>query len=223
MSDYRPVPLSALAVSVLVAVALAAPASAAAARFSCRASALQAVYAGSKLEPTVANAASTPCADAVTRTQRGSITAVHFGVGGGFTHVRRRRDEAPGAGALASLTRISITSSTDQVTIDAAQARASFACAAGSLEPAGVSQVTGVTVDGKPISVPGDGAQAGRVPVGTGGSYLLLNQSTTTATSLTRTAAMLHLVGVGDFTIAEAVVTAGVPPGGCALPGRLDL
>ena len=81
MSDYRPVPLSALAVSVLVAVALAAPASAAAARFSCRASALQAVYAGSKLEPTVANAASTPCAVGICNNGAPGTTPVAAGMG----------------------------------------------------------------------------------------------------------------------------------------------
>lgn len=199
-----------VAVTIVLMALTYVPGAQAAARFSCRASAVRAVFTSpsSTLEPTVSSR--TPCADVQATNGPQNSGPLHVGKGGAFTH-GQRRGEAPGAGTLASLTDFELNMSGDRVVIQSAQAQAWFACSNGKLEGNTSSQVSGVSVNGAPVSV-GDGTKPMRVAIDKRGSYLQLNPNSTTSTSEVGTAAFVHIADGGDFTDSEAVVSQGSSP-----------
>ncbi len=209
--------ITTLAIAAGVSSAATAPRSTASANavgpppFQCRASAVRASFASppSTYEPTVA--ASSGCTDAATTNPGPHTTGpLQIGIAGAFVHGRRPR-EAPGAASLSSLTSVTVTGSHDRVTVASAQSEASYGCSGTTLQADSSSQVTGLTIDGKAIPLASP-AQTGKISIGSDGSYIQLGALTPTGASLSRAAAIVHLVGTGDVVIAESVVTRSADP-----------
>ena len=210
----RVVPVLAAGISAMVALAGAPVAGAATSPFGCSAAAVQATIGSSPVSAAVTGG--NPCvggsAQSAGATAAGVLVA---GLSASFTHLQHP-GEAPGAGALAAATAVTVTGAGNTVVIDGAQAASSLACVAGTLRTTGSSEVSAVTVNGAAVAL-STPSEATRIALGKGGSYVLLNQATTTSTSVTREAAIVHLVGVGDVSVAHTALTAPAQP--CAKAG----
>jgi hypothetical protein len=220
----------------LVAVALCAltyttSAHAATSPFGCRAS-LARVGLGNAtiLEPIVANNPGTPCATDSHGVQSASVPSVSTllalaGPAAVYTFSSASEPTttgpvAPGATALASVNGVTIPTPNGSIEIvGPVQASASYACSGGKLTSSGSTTLSVITINGTKITLVPD--QGVTLPLG-GGSYVAVNESVKTATSVTERILDVHLQGLADVVVGEASVsqnsadpcagTLGTPP-----------
>lgn len=211
-----------IALAGIAGLVAASSADAAGSPFSCAANAVEASLPNqATYDPTAVNGA--PCVNQQrVSSQPQSSGPLHVGPTAAYGHTQRRR-QAAGAGAFASAAGAEVRSSKHDVVIEEAEAEASLGCVAGAPTPSSTSFVSGIRIDGKPVTL-ANPDQADRISFGGDGSYLLVNQTDLSGGTLTRTAAFLHLPGTGDFTFAQALVTQSARP--CAatrgFPGRVQ-
>jgi hypothetical protein len=223
--------VAALLVVGLCALAWADSASAAT-QLGCRASVGRATFtapfgSAPSFEPVVANAPSTPCANASSDLDQRTFGSPSFGGtvslsrAGAFTYTTASlpaiADQAPGAASLASTQTVTIKTSNEDIVIGNVQAQAGYACVAGVIAPSSSSSVGSVVVNGSPVTVPVSAPYKVDL-TSDGSSYLLLNQTVSAGASLTQQAVVVHIAGpagsAADFVVAEAKVSGD--SGSCA-------
>lgn len=195
--------------------------------FGCRASIGRAVPSATFLptvEPSVANSGSNPCVTDSSTLPSATIgsaaqgTSATIGSAGAFTYSTASPEPvagtAAGAASLASTYGVTITTSFGTVKIGPSQAQAAYGCVGGAVVPTNGSTVGSVTVNGSPVAIVNPAAPQ-TIPL-PGGATLKLNETLSTATSLTQRVADLTIPNVGQLVIAEAAVTRSATP--CAGP-----
>lgn len=203
------------AAGLLAAAAFVSPASAASNTFGCRASVarVSSLSGLPTLEPYVANPSETPCTTGSSGLATGTVNLSaldglgEVSVGPAEAYTESVNDGSDlGASALTSVSGVSIpTGTAGALTIvGPAQAAASYECENGSVQATASSTLSVVQLGGQTINLPAPGAPD-RIQLG-GGSYIALNENTTTGTWITEQLVHVHLSGIADVVIGEATV-----------------
>jgi Ca2+-binding RTX toxin-like protein len=222
---------AALMAVALCALTYSASANAATSPFGCRASLARVGLANSTiLEPIVANNPGTPCAADSDGVQTASVPSVaNFlalaGPAAVYTYSSSSQPAttgtvAPGATALASVNGVTIPTPNGSIVIAGpVQATASYECSGGKVTSSGSTTLSVITINGQKITLVPD--QGITIPLGNG-SYIAVNESLKTATSVTERIADVHIAGLADVVVGEATVsqnsddpcagTLGTPP-----------
>jgi hypothetical protein len=209
--------LGALVAVALCAFTYTASAHAATNPFGCRAS-LARVGLGNAtiLEPIVANGPGAPCASDSHGVQTASIPALSnylalAGPAAVYTFSSTSQPTttgavAPGATALASVDGVTIPTPNGGSIVIAGpvQASASYECSGGKVTSSGSTTLSVITVNGTKITLVPD--QGLTIPLGNG-SYVAVNESLKTATSVTERILDVHLQGLADVVVGEASVS----------------
>jgi Ca2+-binding RTX toxin-like protein len=185
--------------------------------FGCRASAARITLLSSlTVEPTIANPNTTPCATDTAGSATVSVpttgsSIVNAGPVGAFTYsvYSPSGSTAPGATAVAAVQGVTIpTGGTGFISVvGPVQASASYSCVNDQLQSSGSSTLDLIDVNGQNQTVqPG---QPETIQLG-GGSYIAINEQIQTATSLTERVLDVHLAGLADVVVGEAMVTQSV-------------
>jgi hypothetical protein len=199
--------------------ALATASSAAAATltvtpFGCRASVTRVslLNTTNPVEPYIANPRTTPCAtdnQSVGAAQVPSVnnSQIQAGPIGAFTFSSFSSSgaSAPGAVAVAATDGVTIPTSSGLIVIAGPiQAQASYGCVNNQTVATAASTLSVITVNGSRMTfTPG---QPQTIPLGSG-SYIDVNEKTSTSTSLTERVLHVHLAGLADIVVGEAEVT----------------
>lgn len=205
---------------VSAAMALAAPSLAPAAdgTFSnCRASAASAsILNGPAIEPTVANAAETPCvADRKSSGSPSTTGTLTLGTASAETTTDAARGTAD-----ARVTDLSINLSPGllplNVDVSAANAQASYTCVGAVPVPASTSQVAGLQVNGAVVTIPDPAAP---LTVELGVATIRLNQRVVEANRITQRAVVIESPLLGTRAVIGEV-TAGIAGNPCTSSGQ---
>jgi len=185
--------------------------------FGCRASTARVTLLGSiTTEPTIANPNTTPCAtdtagaSTVSVLTTGSAPVV-AGPVGAFTYsvFSTSGATAPGASAVAAVQAVTIPTGAGGFISVAGpvQATASYSCVNDQLVASGTSTLDLLDVNGANETVPA--GQPETIQLG-GGSYIAVNEQIKTSNSLTERVLDVHLAGLADIVLGEAMVTQSV-------------
>jgi hypothetical protein len=201
--------VSALLVSAMGLLAFTAiPASAASGdHFSCRASALRVEGLGVlDAEPAVANSANDPCSSNHAAIASVAIsTVLTTGVASATT-----TSAASSGSASADVANPIVLATTLDLSADVATASASYRCSAGTPTRQSSSTVVNLRIGGgAPITT------SGPVSIPGGVADVELNRTLTTATSLTRRAVDITVLGPGGAHIVLGEATAGISGNPC--------
>lgn len=181
--------------------------------FSCRASSARVTLLNTiTAEPLVANAPDNPCKSdshglsAVNVLQTGA-PAVNAGPAAVLTDsvFQPVQGAARGAAAVSDVQGVVIPTSSGEISIvGPVTSMASYGCSNGNLVSSSGSTLDVLSVGGKAIALPSPGAPM-TIQLG-GGSYIAINEKTTTATSITERVLHVHLQGIADIVVGEATV-----------------
>jgi hypothetical protein len=181
--------------------------------FSCRASSARVTLLNSiTVEPLVANAPDTPC-----KSDQHGVSSVNVpttgspGVNAGPAAVLTDSVFAPvegaarGAAADSDVQGVVIPVPGNTISIvGPVTSSAYYACSNGNLTSGSGSTLDVLSVGGQAIALPSPGAPL-TIQLG-GGSYIAINEKTTTATSITERVLHVHLAGIADIVVGEASV-----------------
>ncbi len=181
--------------------------------FSCRASSARVTLLNAlTVEPLVANSPDNPCKNdshgvsSVNVLQTGA-PAVNAGPAAVLTDsvFAPVQGAARGAAAVSDVQGVVIPTSAGQISVvGPVTSSASYGCSNGKLVSASGSTLDILYVAGKAIALPSPGAPM-TIQLG-GGSYIAINEKTTTATSITERVLHVHLQGIADIVVGEAKV-----------------
>jgi Ca2+-binding RTX toxin-like protein len=182
--------------------------------FGCRASGLRVDLGGATpVEPEVANANTYPCHDVSQGVGSVSVpngsTNVTGGPVGAFTYVAGSANGAfsYGAAAVASVQGIVLPTSDGLVSIvGPVEAAAGYECVDGQVSGYGQSTLDVIYVNGKKTFLPAPGAEQ-KIPLGSNGAYIDVNEKLTTPNSITERVLDVHLSNGTDIVVGEALVT----------------
>jgi len=128
---------------------------------------------------------------------------------GAFTYsVSSSTSTAPGATAVAAVQGVTIPTGTGEIVVAGPiQATASYACDNDQLVASASSTLNLLYINGTATPVPA--GQQETIQLG-GGSYIAVNEQIKTATSLTERVLDVHLAGLADIVVGEAMVTQSI-------------
>jgi Ca2+-binding RTX toxin-like protein len=197
--------------------------------FGCRASVIRVTLLNNlTTEPYTANTNTTPCktdSDGVNTAYVPTTggAAVTSGPAGAFTYnaFDPSFQTAPGAAAVASVKAVNIPTPQGLFTIvGPVESDVSYACVSDKLVGSAQSTLQVIGFQGKTMTLPSPGAPYS-ISLG-GNNYIHVNEKTTTSNSLTERVVHVHLEGIADIVVGEAMVTqsindpcagtSGVPP-----------
>lgn len=181
--------------------------------FSCRASSARVTLLNSlTVEPLVANAPDNPC-----KSDQHGLSSVNVptttspGVNAGPAAVLTDSVFAPvqgaarGAAAVSDVQGVVIPVPGNTISIvGPVTSNAFYACNNGNLTSGSGSTLNLITVGNRAIALPSPGASM-TIDLG-GGSFIAINEKTTTATSITERVLHVHLQGLADIVVGEAAV-----------------
>lgn len=196
----------ATAAMVISLLCTAGTASAASSPFGCRAAVTRVGLPNSTvLEPIVANNQAVPCAGDQEGLSSLSVPSAGTPVlTAGPVDTSTAATSAPSAGALASVDGVTIpTSSGSIVVAGPVYAYATYGCSNGTPVASGTSNLDLLYINGQPVTITPNQNQT--LDLG-GGSYVSVNERIQTATSLTERVLDVHLQGVADIVVGEAMV-----------------
>jgi hypothetical protein len=196
--------------ALLVLLCMSASANAASAPFGCRASVARVGLVGSTLlEPLIANAPGTPCAN-----DNKLLNSVDVPTSGnpilsvGPVAANTVTSSAPGAAALTQVNAVRIPSAAGPiVVVGPVYAEASYGCSNGKVVSTASSTLDLLYIGGNPVTITPNENET--IQLG-GGSYISINESVKTGNSLTERILDVHLAGLADVVVGEAQVTQNV-------------
>jgi hypothetical protein len=181
--------------------------------FSCRASTTRLTLLNAiTVEPLVANNPDTPCKSdshgvSSVNVPTTGMQAVNAGPAAVLTDsvFAPVQGAARGAAAVSDVQGVVIPTSAGEISVvGPVTSSASYGCSNGTLVSASGSTLDILYIAGKAIALPSPGASM-TIQLG-GGSFVAINEKTTTATSITERVLHVHLQGIADIVVGEATV-----------------